>query len=228
MVIRIVMAALVGALGLVGTAQGWEGPKVDYSADTTMETAEGKISGTVNYTPGKERRDFVQEGRQMAMIFRHDRKVSLMLMPQERAYMEVAIPEGGRKDDLRGYKVEQRTIGPETVNGVKTTKSEIAVTSPQGEKMTGHWWTSKEGIVVRMDAAAAKGSRERFSMELRNLRIARQDPALFEAPADYQKIDMSFGGIGRMMQGGSGEAAPEREPVGDQGLGLKDALKLFK
>jgi hypothetical protein len=172
----------------------------------------------------------------MAMILRQDKKVGWMLMPGQKMYMELNFAkEGSRKDDLSGWKVEQTTIGPETVNGVKTTKSKIVMTGPKGEKMGGFWWATKENIVVKMDAISVhKGSKDRFKIELKELKIAKQDPSLFEVPAGYSKMGMDMGSLGRMM-GGGGEEEGERPRKGRNkdkessgGFGLKDALDLLK
>ena len=40
-------------------------PQVEYSADTVMETAEMSMKGHVNYTPTRERREMVMDGRRV-------------------------------------------------------------------------------------------------------------------------------------------------------------------
>jgi hypothetical protein len=212
----------------VAVAAAWEGPKVDYSADSYMETAEGVMKGRVYSTPGKERREYVESGEQMTMIMRNDKKAVWMLMPGDKAYMEMKFPKEGRKDNLSGYKIEQTTIGPETVNGVKTTKSKIIMTGPKGEKMGGFWWATKDNIIVKMDAIAVdKGSKARFKIELKDLKIARQDPALFEIPAGYAKMDMG-GMMMRGMKGDDGNDKPKGKGKEGGGFGFKDALDLLK
>jgi hypothetical protein len=219
----------------VAAAASWDGPKVDYSADSYMETAEGVMKGRVYASPGKERREYDQDGEKMTMIMRQDKKVGWMLMSGEKMYMEVDLSKSGkRKDNLSGYTIEQTTIGPETVNGVKTTKSKIIMTGPKGEKMGGFWWVTKDNIIVKMDAISViKGSKDRFKIELQNLKVARQDPSLFEVPAGYSKMGMDMGSIGKMMGGGRGEGDGEKprkskDKEGGGGFGLKDALDLLK
>jgi hypothetical protein len=181
-----------------GIAVAWQQPKVEYSADSYMEMAEATMQGALHSAPGKERREYVMEGQKMVMIARHDKKVAWVLMPEDKSYMEMKFPKEGRKDDISGYKIETTTIGPETVNGVKTTKSKIIMTGPKGEKLGGFWWASKEGIIVKMDAISVdKGSKDRFKIELKNLKIGKQNPSLFEVPAGYTKMDMG----GMMMRG---------------------------
>lgn len=208
-----------------------ERPTVEYSADSYMETSDGVIRGTVYVTPAKERRENVIEGEKSVMIIRHDKKVSWMMMTEDKIYMEMKLgQDGGRKDDLSAYKIEQTTIGPETVNGIQTTKSKIIMIGPKGEKLGGFWWITKEGIMVKMDAISVdKNSKERFKIELENLKIGKQKPSLFEIPEGYTKMDMGMGmgGPGNRMGGSKGDDQPPQEK-GKKGFGVKDALKLFK
>jgi hypothetical protein len=194
------LCLLLSILLFSGIAVAWQQPKVEYSADSYMETADAVIQGPLYVTRGKERREYIQDGNRMVMIIRHDKKVTWMLMPDNKMYIEMKMTEerNERKGDLSNYKIEQTTVGPETVNGVKTTKSKIIMTGPKGEKLGGFWWASKEGIVVKIDAIAVdKKSKERIKTELKNLKVGKQNPAVFEIPAGYSKMDMG----GMMMRG---------------------------
>lgn len=220
------LITLVG-LGLTHPAHAWQMPKVEYSADSYMETADTTMKGKLNYAPGKERREYNQGGNKMVMIQRLDKKVTWMLQPEEKTYMEMKIPKEGRKDDISAYKIDQTTVGPEKINGIMTTKSKMIMTGPKGNKLGGFFWTSKEGIVVKMDAISVqKKSRERIKSELKNLKVGKQHASLFEIPPGYTKMDMSMGGIGRMMMGGDDEK-PNEKPK-KKAFGLKDAIDLMK
>ena len=57
--------------------------------------------------------------------------------------------------------------------------------------MGGFMWMSKENIMVKMDAVSIeKGEKNRFKTELTNIKIGKQDPALFEIPPGFEKMDM--------------------------------------
>ncbi|MEW6330601.1 MAG: DUF4412 domain-containing protein [Pseudomonadota bacterium] len=210
---------------------------VEYSADWSMETAEGAVKGKIYQAPNKERREMNNDGEKMVMIMRRDKKMAWNLMPSERMYMEMKMsdPKVGR-DDPMNYDVEQTTVGPDTVNGVKTTKSKIIMKEkkPNGAKMGGFWWMTKDNIMMKLDVIAVdKGKKDRMKMELDNLKIGKQDASLFEVPSGYSKMDMSMGGMGQMMMGGEGGG---EAPAGDSGkgakekggFGIKDAIKLLK
>ena len=190
------MFLMAAAITMTGAAQAASPsqPQVEYSADSVIETAEVSMKGRVYYTPTRERREMeVGGGDKMMMIMRHDKKVVWTLMPSEKMYLEMNLAQAsaGDNSDLSQFKIEQTVIGPETVNGVSTTKSKIIMTGPNGEKMGGFMWVTKENIMVKMDAIAIdKKEKHRFKTELTNLKIGNQDPALFEVPAGYEKMSM--------------------------------------
>jgi len=189
------MFLMVAAMTLAGAAQAASPapPRVEYSADTVIDTAEVSMKGRVHYTPTRERREMVMGsgGDKMITITRQDKKVAWTLMPAEKMYMETKNTGSKAKDDPSSYKIEQTVVGPDTVNGVSTTKSKIVMTGAKGEKMGGFMWTTKENIVVKIDAIAIeKKQKHRFKTELTNLKVGKQDPKLFEVPAGYEKMSI--------------------------------------
>ena len=191
---------LAALLLTAGAAAQHQSATVEYSADTSLEHAEGAMKGKVYSAPGKERREMKAGAETVVSIMRTDKKITWMLMPEQKMYMEMkqnAAAPG--KDDLSAYKIEQTVVGKETMNGVETTKSKIIMTGQDGSKMGGFMWMSKDNIMVKMDAVAIdKGSKNRFKSELTNIKIGKQDPALFEIPPGYQKMSMPGMDMGNM------------------------------
>lgn len=230
--IIVLVCALLGIAVPAGAAQQ---STAEYSADSYMETSDGVMEGTVNVAPGKERREYLMDGEKSIMIMRHDKKVAWMLMPEDEMYTEMKLSKGGRKDDLSAYKIEQTKVGPETVNGIKTTKSKVIMTGPKGDKFGGFWWTTKEGIVVKMDTVSVtKGGKDRLKIELKNLKIGKQKPSIFEIPAGYSNMAMGMGGIGKMMMDDDdtdddNESNRQPQKKGEKkGFGWGDAIDLLK
>lgn len=96
--------------------------------------------------------------------------------------------------------------------------------------------------MVKMDAIAVeKGSKHRMKSELKDLKIGRQDPELFELPEGYSKMSMmpGFGSILRGDDGkdgegddgsnggnnGTGQPAPQEKK---KGFGWKNAVDILK
>ena len=160
-------------------------PTVEYSADSTMETEGGMtMKSRVYHTPTKQRMEMGGADGSVTII-RKDKKVVWQVMGD--MYMG-------------GFDIQEQTeVGEETINGLKTTKTKIIATKPDGSKFGGFFWTTKEGVTVKMDLLSKEGDKKmRMASELTNVKIEKQNPALFEVPAGATKNDM-----GAMMgQGG--------------------------
>ena len=91
------------------------------------------------------------------------------------------------KSDLSGYQIEQTALGEETINGVVMNKSKIIMTGNDGTKMGGFMWTTKEGILAKIDALAVeKGQKARFKMEQTNIKSANNRPSCSKFPTDLK------------------------------------------
>ncbi len=230
----------VAALAVAALCVAQPVAAVEYAADYVLETAEGAFKGRLYATPNKERREMGAGSDASIAITHRDRKLMYTLMPSDRIYVEAKLDEAdGRGGDLGQYEVEQTVIGEETVNGVRATKSKVILKErpPKTGKMGGFWWTTREGIVVKVDAVSVeKKSKDRLKMELTNLKVGPQDPRLFEVPAGYTKLDASMPDIGRMVGAGRERAAEDEARKGaaparsssTPGDALRDALKLLR
>lgn len=225
----VLVAALVAAPLSSGAV---EQSKVSYSADYIMETADGAERGRIFVVPGKERRESVMEGMTTVFIRRDDLKKFWVLMPADRMYMDMKAGGPGKKTtDPNDFAVEMSEVGPEVLNGVKTTKHKVVMTG-EGGKMGGFWWITADGIPVKMDTIASeKGEKMRIKRELSNIEIGPQPDELFEIPPGYDSMSMSLGkGMLGLPTGGDGddgddgaeEPAPKKKGFG---IGrMKEAL----
>jgi hypothetical protein len=173
--------------------------KVDYSADSTMETEGGMtMKSRIHHSQNKDRMEMGGSDG-MVSIIRKDKKVVWQLMGD--MYMEMPM-DASNASGMEAFDiVEQTEVGQETINGIKTTKSKIVAVKKDGSgKFGGFFWTTKEGITVKMDMLSKEGDKKlRMTSELTNLKIEKQDPALFEIPPGYTKNDMgAMMGMGGM------------------------------
>jgi hypothetical protein len=122
-----------------------------------------------------------------------------MLMPETKTYMETPMGSQSSPGDMSGYKIELSEVGKETLNGMATTKSKLVMTGQDGTKFGGFMWSTKEKIMVKMDAISIdKGDKMRMKQELTNVKIGKQDLLLFEIPPGYQRTSMmGMPGIGK-------------------------------
>ena len=191
-------ALLLPAMGLAAPPPE---PKVDYSADSTMEAEGGMtMKSRVYHSPGKQRIEMGGEGGNVSII-RKDKKVIWQLMGN--MYMEMPMNQSDSQNPS-DMDVQQTAVGDETINGIKTTKYKVIVTKKDGSKFGGFFWTTKDGITVKMDLLSKEGDKKmRILNELTNLKIGKQDPKLFEIPSGYTKNDMGAM-MGRGQGGGKG------------------------
>jgi len=181
-------------------AEKMQQPKVEYSADTYFKTEQVSFNGRVYHAlGGKDRQEMDMEGTTQITIMRMDKQLAWILMPDSKMYMETDL-NTGKKDnrEITDCDIDQNISGSETVNGIKATKSSISMSCPDGIQYKGDMWATKDGIMVKMVATGkTKGSKTvRIETELRNLKIGKQNPSLFEVPEGYTKISM-----GDMMKG---------------------------
>lgn len=211
---------LVLASALLLPAAGWAAPppepKVDYSADSTMETEGGMtMKSRVYHSLGKQRTE-MGGADGMVSIIRKDKKVMWQLMGD--MYMEMPMDRADLQDP-HDMDTQQTALGDEMVNGVKATKYKVIATKKDGSKFGGFFWTTKDGITVKTDLLSKEGDKKmRISSELTNLKIEKQNPKLFEIPPGYTKNDM-----GAMMGGmGSGKGKGGTPNIQEMMKGMGD------
>ena len=196
MILLAVSTILIfGSLSWAAEGMKQQESQAQYSADSSIETAKVTLKSKVYVVPGKERKEQEIGGGKQITITRSDKGVMWMLMPEEKMYMEMGMNQGqqqGSDADISKYKTEKaEEVGKEVIDGHEATKYKVIMTSEEGKKFGGFIWVVNPGIQIKMDAISQEGtSKERIKMELTNLKIGHQDPALFEIPADYTKMEM--------------------------------------
>jgi uncharacterized protein DUF4412 len=207
----LMMVVLVSILG-AWPASAAQRPvaQAEYSGDLTTQTEDSTIQQHVYVTPTKERREMLTgSGDGAVQIFRHDNKVMWQLMPSEKMYMEHQYGQSKSKD-MSSWDFEETVLGEETLDGMKVTKYKTIATSTDGKKYGGFSWRTKEGIPIKTDLLYKEGNeKKRMATELKNVKIGKQDPKLFEVPEGFTKFDMA-GMMGGMM-GGAGREGMGRE-----------------
>ena len=214
LVLMIALTSFVSVLP-VGAVQ-MSRPQVEYSADSVMQTEDGTMDQHVYVTPTKERHEMLTgSGDGAVQIFRYDTKVMWQVMPSEKMYMENAMGKAaGKNNDPSQWDFQETVVGEEVLNGINVTKYKTIATSTDGKKYGGFSWRTREGISIKTDLLYKEGNeKKRMATELKNVKIGRQDPKLFEIPEGFTKFDMA-GMMGGMM-GGPG--------MGREGMGQPPA-----
>ncbi|MFH0941319.1 MAG: DUF4412 domain-containing protein [Candidatus Omnitrophota bacterium] len=161
----------------------------DFSADMVSVSSEGSFTGKI-YVSGDKSRIEMPEA---ITISRLDQKVTWMLMPSEKMYMEQPInarAAASTQEKIYG-EIERIAEGKEIVSGMPTTKYRVT-SEVAGKRETVFQWID-EGTHFPVKTAAIDNS---WSSEFKNIKTGPQDQALFEIPADYQKMSIGMPNMG--------------------------------
>src|SRR6185437_15447616 len=93
--------------------------------------------------------------------------------------------------ELREHDLLSTKLGEEVIDGQRTTKYRVEHTARDGTEVDGYVWLTREGIPMRLDGMytpAQGGKPTPFHMELSNVRVGPQDPALFDVPQNMVKL----------------------------------------
>jgi len=172
-----------------------------YSADMVITSSAGQAITSKIYTDsGKIRTEMSTSGMQVVSIIRPDQQKMYSVMVAQKMVMEMPYdPEKMKKQmaAASGPEGKFELVGPDPVDGVACTK--YKVTTGDGKVMF-YWIDTAQKAPVKM--AAEDGS---FSMLWKNYKAGPQDAALFEPPADYQKMTMPSIPSAPGGPGGSGQ-----------------------
>ena len=162
----------------------------EFSADMVSRAGKETTTAKIYVSQNKVRMDMANN----SMIIRNDKKISWMIMPSEKMYMEHPIdmsksPKVSNKFD---GEVERVPMGTETVNGQPAEKFKVTYTEG-GKSVSVYQWLKDGKIPVKV--AAIDGS---WSTEYKNISTALQPDSLFEPPAGYTKMEMP--NVGDMMK----------------------------
>jgi hypothetical protein len=157
---------------------------IEISADIVMKERGNVQNGKV-YIKGEKHRMQVT-GQSEYTIIRPDKKVTWMVIPGEKAYME--MPYNPAQKPLAGEKVDgevsRKLIGSETIDGHPAKKYEI-IAKTRNRTETIHQWIATD-LDFPIKTSAVDNS---WTVEYKNVGKSVQD-SLFEVPAAYEKMSI--------------------------------------
>ncbi len=162
----------------------------EFSATMITKAGGQEIPGKV-YVIGENMRNEIQAGGHTIInIMRPDKKVVWMIMPQQKAYMEMPITQETQQKMMtltEKQKAKMKKVGTETIDGHTCDKYETTM-DDQGKSMKVYAWMATDlGIPVKI--VSEDGS---FSMEYKDIKPGQVADSLFEPPQGYQKMKMPF------------------------------------
>jgi hypothetical protein len=161
--------------------------QVGFTAERTLVIDGRSYVGKIWAMPGKERHEQKIQGFEPVFLLRADNPLAEIVLAKLKTIVQFAIPSELRL--LGGPEAKKRPIGPDTVNGITTTKYAIDETVPRGHAK-GTLWLSREGIPMKLAGTftAQKGKVSTVRWELSRVRIGPQPASLFEPPPGLSKL----------------------------------------
>jgi hypothetical protein len=149
----------------------------EFSAKVITKAGAMAIPGKM-YVKGEKARNEVQmAGHPSVQIMRPDKKLFWVIMPQQKAYMEMPFTQEHEQKMLKiseQEKAKMKKIGTETVNGYKGKSQKQFI-----------WIAQKLGVPIKM--VTEDGS---FSMEYTDIKPEKLEDSLFEPPQGYRKMQI--------------------------------------
>ena len=172
----------------------------------------GRSSTARIYVKGKKVRQehTMMDGRKMISISRPDRKVSWMLDPARKTYLERkfgAKDFGGKakaQDHVKQSIVTRKAVSPstekligkETVNGYACDKYALTFKDKSKNMDTHYAWVAKKLDYTIRFKSDEKGGRAPWQWELKDIKEGGVPDSMFEIPKGYKKTSAEgiFGG----------------------------------
>ena len=160
----------------------------EFSATMVTKAGSMEIPGKTYVKGNKVRNEVQAAGLASIHILRPDKNLMWIVMPQQKAYMEMPITPEAQQKMLAltdNQKAAMKKVGTETVNGYTCDKYETTM-SHQGKSMKVFSWVATDlGMPIKI--VSEDGS---FSMEYKDIKPGQVADSLFEVPQDYQKMKM--------------------------------------
>jgi hypothetical protein len=169
----------------------------EFSAQVAIKDA-GKIRrGKIFFQDGKIRQEFLDKWGRTITIVRPDKKIILVVLSQDKAYMQLALKEHypGPFIQMPPEALEKRRVGTGTVQGYAVDKYEVTVRSGEkGVEKQILWMAKQLGVPIKL---VVKG--RKFSIEYYNIKMVRVADWLFDPPAGFRQTSqlLSFSEKGR-------------------------------
>ena len=196
-----VRIAIVGAIfglltvGVVQAEQRLRWPTVSFRAEIEVINGEArglrKLKMTVFSAGDNLRLDFMQGGSPLSIIINRTRR---RMMAVSHRRNQAVLLRYRTKPDIAVIFNRARGVltreGAETANGIPAVRYKFEGKNADGDTFDGYIWMTRHGIIVRMlEARKRPGKVRPFQMNLRNLKVGRLPPGVFDAPKGYRIVD---------------------------------------
>ena len=174
-----VLSVLLISIGLLGGSQA---SAQEFSADMVNRVGKQTMTGKIYVSHDKVRMDMAES----IMIIRSDKKITYMVMPSQKMYMEhpIDLSKAPKVAKALVGEIERVSLGKENVNGYDTEKFKVTYKENKKE-ISVYQWIKDGQFPIKVEAV--DGS---FSTEYKNLKVGSPSADLFEPPSGYTKMEM--------------------------------------
>lgn len=162
----------------------------DFSADMINTSPMGTINGKAYFKEGNFRQEMVMGGANQVTIFRKDKGLVWLLMPDQMMYMEMDGDGGQNMGPVDPDELEKmgkmEYLGKEKVNDYLCKKYRFTHNDPSFGTGT-IWISEKLNFPVKMEMDGPSGH---MVTEYRNISEKTVPDALFNIPSGYRKMAM--------------------------------------
>jgi len=158
----------------------------EFSADQILLGPGGEQQGKIYFKQDRWRVEMTQTQMQkdIVQIFRMDKKVAWMLIPEDKVYMETPLsPDMTPWAKKIPGEIGRKSLGEETVQGQLTEKYQVKVFNGEIAQEIYLWMSKELKVPVKTQTLDGK-----FGIELKNIQMEPQPEDLFELPPDFKKI----------------------------------------
>jgi hypothetical protein len=162
----------------------------EFSALMLVKDAGKVVTGKIYVRGGLMRQEFNDEEGQTITIVRPDKKVVWVIIPRDRAYMELPLKPKlpGQFLQMPPDALHKLQVGKDRLQGYDTDKFEVSVQGGSGLEQQTIWLAPKLGLPIKLECRARK-----FCLEYNAIKEAKVADRLFELPPGYQKLGSSRG-----------------------------------
>jgi len=175
------------------------GNAADFSADMVQTSSMGTMESKAFVKGSNFRHEMNFQGREQVTIFRKDKGVVWVLMPEQMMVMEMPSSSQQKMAPADPDELEKmgtkKFLGKETVNNYMCSKYLHTPKDPSLGTAT-YWIAEKLNFPIKVVSDGPSGH---MVMEYRNIDEKTVSDALFEIPSGYRKMSMP------MVPGGSGQ-----------------------
>ena len=192
--LRLASALALGTGLLLGPGAAWAvcgkgRPTVSYQAKKTITQGEVSVSAVTYATAEMERHE--PAGMTEVLIYRYDKQVEWMLLPEFKKFSEIELAE-----DPEEY-MESEPAGEGTLNGEPVLKCKFSAVYPDGGTEEGTMWINDENVVLKREGTLTDPQGEiAYSEELSDYKVVDHAPTLFAVPEDYDPNPIMIQGLG--------------------------------